>query len=53
MQDLDSSAMMRRLVTALLLAGLLLLGFQVLRPFIVPAIWPASSASSPGRATCA
>ena len=39
MQDLDSSAMMRRLVTALLLAGLLLLGFQVLRPFIVPAIW--------------
>ena len=39
MQDLDSAAMMRRLITALLLAGLLLLGFQVLRPFIVPAIW--------------
>ncbi len=39
MQDVESSALLRRLVTVLLLAGLLLLGFQVLRPFIVPAIW--------------
>ena len=39
MQDIESSALLRRLITALLLAGLLLLGFQVLRPFIVPAIW--------------
>ena len=38
MQDLDST-LMRRLITGGLLAGLLLLGFQVLRPFIVPAIW--------------
>jgi predicted PurR-regulated permease PerM len=39
MQDLESSVMIRRLITGALLAGLLLLGFQVLRPFIVPVIW--------------
>jgi predicted PurR-regulated permease PerM len=38
MQELDS-VMIRRAITAVLLAGLLLLGFQVMRPFIVPAIW--------------
>ncbi|MCC7462505.1 MAG: AI-2E family transporter [Gammaproteobacteria bacterium] len=39
MQDIESAVMLRRLITTVLLAGLLLLGFQVLRPFIVPVIW--------------
>jgi predicted PurR-regulated permease PerM len=39
MQELDSAVLMRRVMTTALLLGLVLLGFQVLRPFIVPAIW--------------
>jgi len=39
MPDLSSEVLMRRLITGVLLAGLLLLGFAVLRPFIVPAVW--------------
>jgi predicted PurR-regulated permease PerM len=39
MQDLDSAVLVRQLITAVLLVGLLLLGFQVLKPFIVPSIW--------------
>jgi predicted PurR-regulated permease PerM len=39
MREIDAAASMRRVITGGLLAGLLLLGFQVLRPFIVPAIW--------------
>lgn len=39
MQELNSAVLMRRVITGVLLMGLLLLGFQVLKPFIVPVIW--------------
>jgi predicted PurR-regulated permease PerM len=39
MQQSDETATTRRILTAVLLAGLLLLSFQILRPFIVPVIW--------------
>jgi predicted PurR-regulated permease PerM len=39
MQEFDSAVVMRRVITGVLLMGLLLLGFQVLKPFIVPVIW--------------
>ena len=39
MEDLTRALWLRRLVVASLLAGLFLLAFQVLQPFIVPVIW--------------
>jgi len=39
MQDLASAPWLRRLITVLLLAGLVLLGFRVMDPFIVPVVW--------------
>jgi predicted PurR-regulated permease PerM len=39
MEDLTRALWLRRLIVAGLLAGLLLLAFQVLQPFIVPVIW--------------
>lgn len=39
MESLSSSPWLRRTLVAALLTGLFLLGFNVLRPFIVPAIW--------------
>lgn len=39
MEDLTRALWLRRLIVAALLAGLLLLAFQVLQPFIVPVIW--------------
>jgi predicted PurR-regulated permease PerM len=39
MEDLSRAVWLRRLIVATLLAGLVLLAFQVLRPFIVPVIW--------------
>jgi predicted PurR-regulated permease PerM len=39
MEDLTRALWLRRLVVAALLAGLFLLAFQVLQPFIVPVIW--------------
>jgi len=41
MQDLVSAAWIRRLITVVLLAGLVLLGFRVMDPFIVPLVWAA------------
>jgi predicted PurR-regulated permease PerM len=38
MEDL-SAPWLRRLITAVLLAGLVLLGFRVIEPFIVPILW--------------
>ena len=38
-EDLTRALWLRRLIVAGLLAGLLLLAFQVLQPFIVPVIW--------------
>lgn len=38
-EDLTRATWLRRLVVASLLAGLFLLAFQVLQPFIVPVIW--------------
>ncbi len=39
MEDLTRALWLRRLIVAGLLAGLLLLAFQVLQPFMVPVIW--------------
>ncbi|MGH8208804.1 MAG: AI-2E family transporter [Steroidobacteraceae bacterium] len=39
MEDFVSAPWLRRLITVVLLAGLVLLGFQVLEPFIVPIVW--------------
>ncbi|MCP5327068.1 MAG: AI-2E family transporter [Steroidobacteraceae bacterium] len=39
MEDLTRALWLRRLIVASLLAGLLLLAFQVLQPFLVPVIW--------------
>ncbi|MCU0759382.1 MAG: AI-2E family transporter [Steroidobacteraceae bacterium] len=39
MEDLTRALWLRRMIVAGLLAGLLLLAFQVLQPFIVPVIW--------------
>jgi len=41
MEDLVSAPWLRRLITATLLAGLVLLGFRVMEPFIVPVVWAA------------
>jgi predicted PurR-regulated permease PerM len=40
-EDFVSSPWLRRLITAVLLAILVVLGFQVLDPFIVPIVWAA------------
>jgi predicted PurR-regulated permease PerM len=39
MEDLARAVWLRRLIVTALLAGLVLLAFQVLQPFIVPVIW--------------
>jgi predicted PurR-regulated permease PerM len=39
MEDFASAPWFRPLVVAILLAGVIFLGFQVLQPFIVPLIW--------------
>ena len=39
MEDLDSAPWLRRLLTAALLAVLVLLGFRVIEPFIIPLVW--------------
>ncbi|HQX77266.1 MAG TPA: AI-2E family transporter [Steroidobacteraceae bacterium] len=39
MEDLASAPWLRRLLVAALLAGLIVLAFEVLKPFIVPVIW--------------
>jgi len=39
MENIASAPWVRRLITLALLAGLLLLGFRVLDPFIVPLVW--------------
>ena len=41
MEDFVSAPWLRRLITAVLLAVLVILGFQVLDPFIVPMVWAA------------
>ena len=41
MEDLVSAPWLRRLITAALLAGLVLLGFRVMEHFIVPVVWAA------------
>ena len=41
MEDLVSAPWLRRLITAALLAGLVLLGFRVVQHFIVPVVWAA------------
>lgn len=41
MEDFVSAPWLRRLITATLLAGLVLLGFRVMEPFIVPVLWAA------------
>jgi predicted PurR-regulated permease PerM len=41
MEDFVSAPWLRRLITAALLAGLVLLGFRVMEPFIVPVVWAA------------
>jgi predicted PurR-regulated permease PerM len=41
MDEFGSARSLRRLLTVALLAGLLLLGFLVLDPFIVPVVWAA------------
>ena len=41
MEDFVSAPWLRRLITAVLLAILVILGFQVLDPFIVPMVWAA------------
>jgi predicted PurR-regulated permease PerM len=38
-EDFASAPWLRRLITAVLLAGLVLLGFRVISPFIVPIVW--------------
>jgi predicted PurR-regulated permease PerM len=39
MEDFASAPWLRRLISAVLLAGLVLLGFRVIAPFIVPVVW--------------
>jgi predicted PurR-regulated permease PerM len=39
MDDFVSAPWLRRLISAVLLAGLVLLGFRVVAPFIVPVVW--------------
>jgi predicted PurR-regulated permease PerM len=39
MEDFVSAPWLRRLITAVLLAGLVLLGFRIIEPFIVPLVW--------------
>jgi predicted PurR-regulated permease PerM len=39
MEDFVAATWMRRLITVVLLAGLVLLGFRVMDPFIVPLVW--------------
>jgi len=41
MEDFVSAPWLRRLITVSLLAGLVLLGFRVMEPFIVPVLWAA------------
>jgi len=41
MEDFVSAPWLRRLLTVVLLAGIVLLGFRVLEPFIVPLLWAA------------
>jgi predicted PurR-regulated permease PerM len=41
MEDFVSAPWLRRLITAALLAGLVVLGFRVMEPFIVPVVWAA------------
>jgi predicted PurR-regulated permease PerM len=41
MEDFVSAPWLRRLITVVLLAILVILGFQVLDPFIVPIVWAA------------
>lgn len=41
MEDLVSALWLRRLVVLVVLAGLVLLGFRVLEPFVVPLVWAA------------
>jgi len=41
MQDLSSAPWLRRVIIIVLLAGVFILGFMVLQPFIVSAIWAA------------
>jgi predicted PurR-regulated permease PerM len=41
MEDFVSALWMRRLLTLVLLGGLVLLGFRVISPFIVPIVWAA------------
>src|SRR5579872_1428365 len=39
MEEFASTAWLRRLITLVMLAVLVLLGFRVLDPFIVPLVW--------------
>ena len=39
MEDLESAPWLRRLITVVVLAGLVLLGFNIMDPFIVPLLW--------------
>jgi predicted PurR-regulated permease PerM len=39
MEDFVSAPWLRRLIVAVLLGGIVLLGFRVLEPFIVPLVW--------------
>jgi len=41
MEDLVSAPWLRRLITVTLLVGLVLLGFRVMEPFIIPVVWAA------------
>ena len=41
MQDLSSAPWLRRAIIIALLAGVFMLGFMVMQPFIVPVIWAA------------
>ena len=41
MEDFVSAPWLRRLLTVTLLGGLVLLGFRVMEPFIVPVVWAA------------
>ena len=39
MEDFVSAPWLRRLLTVALLGGLVVLGFQVIAPFVVPVVW--------------
>ena len=41
MEDFVSAPWQRRLITVTVLAGLVLLGFRVMEPFIIPVVWAA------------